>query len=68
MSKEQVMEALRGFQAQSKIYFRDDGKVIRNYTTAAITQLQQTWNRYIRANKAYHDGRYVPHTDPNFLQ
>ena len=61
------MEALRGFQSQYRIHFPEEVKRYRHYGTQEITLLQGSWNRYIKANKAYHDGQYVPASDPNFL-
>lgn len=68
MTKERVEEALRGFQNIWREQYPEKGERRRKNWSVDLTALQEAWNAYIKANKQYHDGRYVPRTDPNYLK
>ena len=68
MTKERVEEALRGFQNIWRQQYPEKGERRRRYQSIDLAALQEAWNVYIKANKLYHDGRYVPASDPNYLK
>ena len=68
MTRERVQEALRGFQNVWRQQYPAKGEPRRRTTSVDLTALQEAWNAYIKANKNYHEGNYVPANDPDFLK
>lgn len=67
-SKERVLETLKSFQRLWAQYYPEKGEPRRKHTTIDINGLQESWNVYMRANKDFHRGVYIPVSDPNFLK
>ena len=60
-----LLEALAAFRRVWASQYPEKGKPRRQ--TLDVSLLQDSWNRYIKLNVAYH-GKYVATTQPEFLQ
>ena len=64
-SYENMVEALASFRRVWDLNYPPKGERRKRGTALDISNLQETWNRYMRSNIAHH-GKYVSVKEPNF--
>ena len=67
-TREEVLEALAQFQRLWALANPEKGKVRLNGKGIDMNVLQESFNYYLKLNKAFHDGKYCRFSDSAALK